>query len=198
MPSDIAAVGAHLPIAGQLARIVAGTVNLVAIVADVRRGAIVLDVHGARLPAGAARLTFNSSFGGVLLAGRLEVDERGTRFWPDVNGIRVAQRRETFRVSVALPVTVDHGGPAPLTCKTLNLSIGGALLESERPFAPMGDLTLAIYYGDRDPMSLAATAVRTELAAMRLAVAFADVRGTTERKLSLLVAAAQRRALASR
>jgi hypothetical protein len=62
----------------------------------------------------------------------------------------------------------------------------------------MGDLTLAIDYGDRDPMTLAASVVRSELAAMRLAVAFADVRGATERKLSLLVAAAQRRALASR
>ena len=82
---------------------VAGNVNLVAVVLGTDGAAIVLDVHGARLPAGPARLTFNATFGGVLLAGALAVDERGTRFLPNAKGLSYAQRRETFRVAVALP-----------------------------------------------------------------------------------------------
>jgi len=41
-----------------------------------------------------ARLSFNASFGGVLLAGHLAVDDRGTRFWPGSGGARFDQRRE--------------------------------------------------------------------------------------------------------
>jgi hypothetical protein len=47
-------------------------------------------------------------------------------------------------------------------------------------------------------VSLPAVVVRNELGARRLAVAFAGVRGRDERTLSMLVAAAQRRALAAR
>jgi hypothetical protein len=47
-------------------------------------------------------------------------------------------------------------------------------------------------------MSLAATVSRREHGAMGLAVAFTNVNGADERRLSSLIAAAQRRALASR
>ena len=187
-----------MPTVGQLARVVAGPINLVAVVDAVDGGAVVLDVHGVVLPPGPARLSFNSSFGGVLLAGTLHVDARGARFRPGPKGASFAQRRETFRVAVALPVLVEREDRDPFPCTTVNLSIGGTLLDSERPFAPMGALTVAIDYGDRQPMRLAATVMRSEHAAMRLAVAFSNVGGIDERKLSLLVAAAQRRALASR
>jgi hypothetical protein len=191
-------VSTLVPTVGQLARVVAGRINLVATVDELDRGAVVLDVYGAKLPAGPARLSFNSSFGGVLLAGALHVDQRGTRFLPDVKGSPSSQRRDTFRVTVALRAMVERTGGTPVACRTLNLSIGGAQLESERPLAPTGDLTLAIDYGGAEPMRLSATVIRSEDAAMRLAVAFTNVDGTDERKLSLLVAAAQRRALASR
>ena len=60
------------------------------------------------------------------------------------------------------------------------------------------ELTVAIDCGEREPVSLAATPIRSEHQAMRHAVAFANVGGADERTLSMLVAAAQRRALASR
>jgi hypothetical protein len=47
-------------------------------------------------------------------------------------------------------------------------------------------------------VTLPAKVVRSEHGARRLAVAFTDVSGKDERTLSLLVAAAQRRALAAR
>jgi hypothetical protein len=191
-------VSTLLPTVGQLARVVAGAINLIAVVDELDRGAVVLDVHGVKVPVGPARLSFNSSFGGVLLAGAVHVDERGTRFLPDVKGVPSAQRRDTFRVAVALRAMVEQTERTPVPCRTLNLSIGGAQLESDRPFALTGELTLAIDYGDAEPMRLSATVIRSEDAALRLAVAFTNVDGSDERKLSLLVAAAQRRALASR
>jgi hypothetical protein len=196
--ADIGAVSMLLPGAGQLARVVAGNVNLVAVVRGIDGAAIVLDVHGARLATGPARLTFNASFGGVLLAGALAVDERGTRFWPDATGQSYAQRRETFRVTVSLPATVERLAKSSVACRTLNLSIGGALLETEAPFAPSYELTLAIECGDGQTVRLAATPIRSERQATRHAVAFANLGGADERALSALVAAAQRRALAAR
>jgi hypothetical protein len=196
--ADTAVVSVLLPDAGQLARVVAGQVNLVAVVLGTDGAAIALDVHGARLPAGPARLTFNASFGGVLLAGALAVDERGTRFWPNANGLSYAQRRETFRVTVGLPATIEQPRNGSVACTTLNLSIGGALLQTEAPFALPYELTVAIDCGQRQTVSLAATPIRSERQATRHAVAFANVGGADERTLSMLVAAAQRRALASR
>ena len=196
--ADTAAVSVLLPDAGQLARVVAGNVNLVAVVLGTDGPAIVLDVHGARLPTGPARLTFNATFGGVLLAGALAVDERGTRFLPNAKGLSYAQRREAFRVTVGLPATIERPGHGPLACTTLNLSIGGALLETEAPFAPPYELTVAIECADAQTVSLAATPIRSEREATRHAVAFANVGGADERALSTLVAAAQRRALAAR
>jgi hypothetical protein len=196
--ADIAAVSVLLPDVGQLARVVAGTVNLVAVAVGTDAGAIVLDVHGARLPTGPARLTFNASFGGVLLAGVLSVDERGTRFWPDAKGVSYAQRRETFRVAVGLPATIERRWKGSVACTTLNLSIGGALLQTEAPFAPPYELTVTIDCGKGQAVRLAATPIRSERQATRHAVAFANVGGADERTLSMLVATAQRRALASR
>jgi PilZ domain-containing protein len=196
--ADIADVSAFLPTVGQLARVVAGPVNLVAVVERLDGGAVVLDVHGAALPVGAARLSFNCAFGGVLLAGQLQVDGHETRFLPGEKGARFAQRRETFRVTVALPAAIVRRGRSRVPCTTLNLSIGGALLETERPLAHTGKLTVAIDCGDGRVVSLPATVVRSQHAAMGLAVAFANVDGAIERELSTLVAAAQRRALVSR
>jgi PilZ domain len=190
-------VSAFLPTVGQLARLVAGPINLVAVVERLDRGAVVLDVHGAALPAGAARLSFNCAFGGVLLAGQLQVDGGETRFLPSEKGGSFAQRRETFRVAVALPAAIVRRGRSRVPATTVNLSIGGALLETERPLAHTGKLTVAIECGDR-VVSLAATVVRSQHAAMGLAVAFTSVDGSVERELSTLVAAAQRRALGSR
>ncbi|HEX6745430.1 MAG TPA: PilZ domain-containing protein [Solirubrobacteraceae bacterium] len=187
-----------LPDAGQLARVVAGNVNLVAVVLGTDGPAIVLDVHGARLPAGPARLTFNATFGGVLLAGALAVDERGTRFLPNAKGLSYAQRREAFRVAVVLHATIERPASGPVPCTTLNLSIGGALLQTEEPFAPPYELTVAIDCGEREPVRLAATPIRSERQSTRHAVAFANVGGADERRLSKLVVTAQRRALASR
>ena len=126
---------------------VAGNVNLVAVVLGIDGPAIVLDVHGARLPAGPARLTFNATFGGVLLAGALAVDERGTRFLPNAKGLSYAQRREAFRVAVALHATIERPGSGSVACTTLNLSLGGALLQTQAPFAPPYELTVAIDCG---------------------------------------------------
>lgn len=187
-----------LPTVGQLARVVAGPVNLVAVVERLDGGAVVLDVHGAALPAGAARLSFNCAFGGVLLTGQLRVDGHETSFSPSQQGAQFAQRRETFRIGAALPATIGRRGRRSIPCTTLNLSIGGALLETERPFAYIGPLTVAIDCGDGQTMSLAATVARSEHGAMGLAVAFTDVNGGDERRLSTLIAAAQRRALVSR
>jgi PilZ domain len=145
--ADTVAVSVLLPDAGQLARVVAGKVNLVAVVLGADGAAIVLDVHGARLPPGPARLTFNAAFGGVLLAGALAVDERGTRFRPNAKGQSYAQRREAFRVTVGLPATIERPGDS-VPCRTLNLSIGGVLLQTEAPFAPPYELTVAIDCGD--------------------------------------------------
>ena len=195
--ADTGGVSVLLPDAGQLARLVAGNVNLVAVVLGTDGGAIVLDVHGARLPAGPARLTFNATFGGVLLAGALAVDERGTRFRPNAKGLSYAQRRETFRVTVALRATIERLGEDSVACTTLNLSIGGALLRTEAPFAPPYELTVAIDCGER-MVRLAATPIRSERQSTRHALAFANVGGADERTLSMLVATAQRRALASR
>src|SRR6266511_1947253 len=113
--ADIAPVSAFLPTVGQLARLVAGRVNIVAVVDGIDGGAIVLDVHGVPLQDGAARLSFNSTFGGVLLAGKIHVDERGTRFSPNTKGAQFDQRRETFRVVVALPAVLERAGRPPLT-----------------------------------------------------------------------------------
>jgi hypothetical protein len=196
--ADTVAVSVVLPDAGQLARVVAGNVNLVAVVLGTDGSAIVLDVHGSRLPAGPARLTFNATFGGVLLAGALAVDERGTRFLPNANGLSYAQRREAFRVTVVLHATIERPASGPVPCTTLNLSLGGALLQTEEPFAPPYELTVAIDCGEREPVRLAATPIRSERQSTRHAVAFANVGGADERRLSKLVATAQRRALASR
>ena len=92
-----------LPTVGQLARVVAGPVNLVAVVERLDGRAVVLDVHGSALPAGPARLSFNCAFGGVLLMGQLRVDGHETSFSPTEKGARFAQRRETFRVAAACP-----------------------------------------------------------------------------------------------
>jgi PilZ domain-containing protein len=196
--ADSPDVSVFLPTVGQLARLVAGPVNLVALVERLDDGAVVLDVHGSALLAGPARLSFNCAFGGVLLTGHLRVDGGETRFSPGESGARFAQRRETFRVSAALPATIVRRGRRSVPCTTLNLSIGGALLETERPFAHIGSLTVTIDCGDGDVMSLAATVARREHGAMGLAVAFTNVNGADERRLSSLIAAAQRRALASR
>jgi PilZ domain-containing protein len=196
--ADIADVSALLPAVGQLARVVAGDVNLVAVVDGIDRGSVVLDVHGVTLPAGPARLTFNSTFGGVLLAGQLHADGRATRFSPNTKGARFEQRRETFRVVVGLPAMLERAGRPPLAGETLNLSIGGVLLETEGPFPPAGGLTITIQCTPSHAVSLPATVIRSELGAKRLAVAFANVGGRDERTLSLLVAAAQRRALSAR
>ncbi len=187
-----------LPVVGGLVRLVTGTVNLVAVVLGLDGHAVVLDVHGARLGTGPARLSFNAPFGGVLLAGIVFVDERGARFVPDAKGLSYAQRRETFRVAVALPATIERIGKASVACQTLNLSIGGALLQTPAPFAPPYELTLAIDCGDGRAVSLAATPIRSERRSTRHAVAFANVGGADERALSMLVASAQRQALATR
>jgi hypothetical protein len=191
-------VSAFLPTVGQLARVVAGDVNLIAVVDGVDGGAVVLDVHGVALPGGSARLTFNSSFGGVLLAGQLLIDERGTRFFPNAKGAQFDQRRETFRVTVALPAVLERSGRPPLAGETLNLSIGGVLLDAEGPLANNGELTITIQCTPSHAVSLPGKVVRTEHGAKRLAVAFTNIGGRDERTLSLLVAAAQRRALAAR
>jgi PilZ domain-containing protein len=196
--ADTAGVGMLLPDAGQLARVVAGKVSLVAVVLGTDGASIALDVHGARLRTGPARLTFNAAFGGVLLAGALAVDERGTRFWPAAKGLSYAQRREAFRVTVDLPATIERPGTSSVACTTLNLSIGGALLQTDAPFAPPYELTVAIECAHAQTVILAATPIRSERQSTRHAVAFANVGGADERALSLLVAAAQRRALASR
>jgi hypothetical protein len=190
-------MSAFLPTVGQLVRVVAGPVNLVAVVDRLDGATVVLDVHGAVLRVGAARLSFNCAFGGVLLTGRLQVDGSETRFVPGDQGVSFAQRRETFRVTVALPAGIVRRGRSRVPCTTVNLSIGGALLETERPLAHTGNLTVVIECGDR-AVSLAAIVVRSEHAAMGLAVAFVNVDGSVERELSTLVAAAQRRALGSR
>ena len=195
--ADTASVSVLLPTPGQLARVVAGSVNLVSIVERIDRGAVVLDVHGAQLAAGPARLTFNVTFGGVLLAGALAVDEGGTRFWPDAKGLSYAQRRETFRVAIDLPAALEPAGDQPIACKTVNLSIGGALLEVDRPLAA-DRLTVTIMIADKQTVSLPGTVVRGERHSTRLAVAFANVSRADDRKLSLLVAAAQRLALTAR
>jgi PilZ domain len=196
--ADTAPVSVLLPTVGQLARVVAGDVNLIAVVDGVERGAVVLDVHGVALPAGPARLTFNCSFGGVLLAGQIHVDERGARFFPNAKGAQLDQRRETFRVTVALPAVLERAGRPPLTAETLNLSIGGVLLDTEGAFAPNRELTITIQCTPSNAVSLPGTVVRSERGARRLAVAFTNMGGRDERTLSLLVAAAQRRALAVR
>jgi hypothetical protein len=191
-------VSLFLPTVGQLARVVAGPVNLVAVVERLDGRAVVLDVHGSALPTGPARLSFNCAFGGVLLMGHLRVDGHETSFSPTEKGARFAQRRETFRVVAALPATIVRRGRRSIACTTLNLSIGGALLETERPFAHTGPLTVAIDCGDGETMTLPATVTRSEHGAMGLAVAFTNVGGADERRLSTLIAAAQRRALVSR
>jgi PilZ domain-containing protein len=196
--ADTARVSLYLPRPGQLVRVVTDEVNLVAVVDAVDRGAVVLDVHGATLRAGVARLSFNASFGGVLLAGHLAVDGRGTRFWPGTEGARFDQRRETFRVTVALPALIERPKHPRLTCETLNLSIGGALLETDQPFAPGDRLTVTIQCTESHFVTVSSNVVRSEHGARRLALAFTDVGGKDERTLSLLVAAAQRRALAAR
>jgi hypothetical protein len=196
--ADTASVSTYLPRPGQLARIVAGDVNVVAVVDAIDRGAVVIDAHGASLPAGPGRLSFNASFGGVLLAGQVVVDKRGTRFWPGTDGARFDQRRETFRVTVALPAVVEQTNRPALSCETLNLSIGGVLLEVDRQFAPSERLTVTIRCTESHAVTVPAVVVRSEQGAKRLAAAFADMGGTEERVLSLLVAAAQRRALAAR
>jgi PilZ domain len=187
-----------LPPVGALARVVTGTVNLVAVVLGVEGHALVLDVHGASLRTGPARLSFNAPFGGVLLAGAVFVDDRGARFVPNAKGQSYAQRRETFRVAATLPATIERIGMASVACHTLNLSIGGALVQTPGPFAPPYELTLAIDFGDGRAVSLAATPIRSERQSTRHAVAFANVGGADERALSTLVAAAQRSALAAR
>jgi PilZ domain-containing protein len=196
--ADISSVSILLPGAGQLARVVAGKMSVVALVIRVDGAAVLLDVHGAGLPSGPARMVFNASFGGVLLAGVLIVDERGARFLPDATGQSYAQRRETFRVTVGLPATIERPGTGSIACETLNLSIGGALVQTPAPFAPPYELTLTIDCGEGQRISVAATPIRSERQATRHAVAFAKVVGADERALSALVAAAQRRALASR
>ncbi|HEY7620873.1 MAG TPA: PilZ domain-containing protein [Solirubrobacteraceae bacterium] len=188
----------YLPRPGQLVRVVTGEVNLVVVVDAIDRGAVVLDVPGTALPAGIARLSFNSSFGGVLLPGHLAVDGRGTRFWPGTAGARFDQRRETFRVTVALPALLEPLQGPPLKCETLNLSIGGVLLETDRPFAPGNRLTVTIQCTESHSVAVTASVVRSDHGVGRLAVAFTDVGGRDERTLSLLVAAAQRCALAAR
>jgi c-di-GMP-binding flagellar brake protein YcgR len=134
----------------------------------------------------------------VLLAGRLHVDDRGTRFQPNTKGAQFDQRRETFRVTVALPAVLERTGRPPLAAETLNLSIGGALLETEGAFASNSELTITIQCTQSNAVSLPGTVVRSEHGATRLAVAFSNIGGRDERTLSLLVAAAQRRALAAR
>jgi hypothetical protein len=196
--ADTAPVSILLPTVGQLARVVAGATSLVAVVDGIDHGAIVLDIHGAALPTGPARLSFNATFGGVLLAGVLRVDDDAARFLPNAKGLRYAQRRETFRVTVDLPAAIEHADLGPFACKTLNLSIGGALLEIERPFAPADRVTVTIVCHGTKAVSLPATVVRGEYGATRLAVAFVNLGRGEERRLSTLVAAAQRRALATR
>ncbi|HEX5899571.1 MAG TPA: PilZ domain-containing protein [Solirubrobacteraceae bacterium] len=191
-------MSAFLPTVGQLARVVAGPVNLVAVVERLDDRSVVLDVHGSALPAGPARLSFNCAFGGVLLMGQLRVDGHETSFSPSEKGARFAQRRETFRVAAALPATIARRGRRSIACTTLNLSIGGALLETERPLAHPGPLTVTIECGDGQTMSLAASVARSEHGAMGVAIAFTNVSGADERRLSTLIAAAQRRALVSR
>ena len=126
------------------------------------------------------------------------VYEGETHFLPGESGARFAQRRETFRVTVGLPAVIEQPRRSPVRCTTLNLSIGGALMETERPFAPSSPLRVTITCGDSDAMTLAASVVRREHGAMGLAVAFTGVTGAAERTLSALIAAAQRRALVSR
>jgi hypothetical protein len=196
--ADTARVSVYLPRPGQLVRVVTGEANLVAVVDAIDRGSVVLDVHGTAIPAGVARLSFNSSFGGVLLAGHLAVDGRGTRFWPGTAGARFDQRRETFRVTVALPALIERPKGPPLACETLNLSIGGVLLETDRPIAVGDRLTVTIRCTESHAVTLSSTVARSEHGARRLALMFTDVGGKDERTLSLLVAAAQRRALAAR
>jgi hypothetical protein len=72
------------------------------------------------------------------------------------------------------------------------------MLAIEQPFAPADRLRVTIDCNDRQTVRLAATVVRSERSARRLAVVFANVGGTDERKLTMLVTAAQRRALTSR
>jgi PilZ domain-containing protein len=179
-------------------RLVTDDVNLVAVADVVDRGAVMLDVHGTALRGGVARLSFNASFGGVLLAGHLAVDDRGTRFWPGSTGAHFDQRRETFRVTVALPAVIERPKHPRLACETLNLSIGGVRLETDRPFAPGDRLTVTIQCTESHFVTVPANVVRSEHGARRLALAFTHVGGEDERTLSLLVAAAQRRALAAR
>ena len=109
--ADIADVSVFLPTVGQLARVVAGPVNLVAVVERLDGGAVVLDVHGAA-PAGRRRATVVQLRLRRRAARRpaARSTRRETRFLPAETGARFAQRRETFRVTVALPATIVRRG----------------------------------------------------------------------------------------
>ena len=143
--------------------------------------------------AGPARLTFNAPSAACCSPAPSRVDERETRFWPNAKGaeLRAAARGLPRR---GRPARDDRAaGQRLVACTTLNLSIGGALLETEAPFAPPYELTVAIDCGGAEPVSLAATPIRSERQATRHAVAFANVGGADERALSTLIATAQRR-----
>ncbi len=196
--ADIADVSVFLPTVGQLARVVAGPVNLVAVVERIDRGAVVLDVHGVGASRRPGQAVVQLRVRRRAADGQLRVDGQETSFSPSEKGARFAQRRETFRVSAARARDHRAAGPAldPLhdaePVDRRRAARDRAPVRAHRP-ADRRDRVRR-----RPVMSLAATVARSEHGAMGLAVAFTNVSGADERRLSTLIAAAQRRALVSR
>ena len=185
--ADTARVSVYLPRPGQLVRVVTGEANLVAVVDAIDRGSVVLDVHGAALPAGVARLSFNSQL-------RRRAARRPSRRRRSRHALLARHRRRALRPAArdvprhGRPARRDRAAEEPTaSCETLNLSIGGVLLETDQPFAADDRLTVTIRCTESHAVTVPSTVVRSEHGARRLALTFTDVGGKDERTLSLLV-----------
>ncbi len=167
---------------------------------------VVLDLPVGEAVEGRAMLSFPRADGGVLLPGRLRSAAGRVRFLSDDGGEREGQRRDAYRLPVSCAVTV---GPLLLgagdVARTRDLSVGGALLEGARQYAPGARLALRVELGDGSATALDAVVVRREPgsrdgqdASGPLAVAFVGVDQRQERELSRFIFAEQRRQLAAR
>ncbi len=115
---------------------------------------------------------------------------RGRDLTPDTG-----QRRETFRVDVALGIVLVVAG-RPLPARTINVSPTGCLLQADEPPRPGQLVVVRLPVDDDARLELGAHVLRVD--GDRCALQFHDMDAAQERRLSSLLARRQREILRRR
>lgn len=162
-----------------------------AVRADSAAGAVILDRN---VSAGAAELIFASPRGVITLTGAITA---GFEWVFRADAAQVRQRREAFRLSVGLPMSLTRADGSKITGTVTDLSIGGALLgDRSEPLHLYEQVHVTIDCGVHGLAAARGTVIRLD--GIRRAVQFDTLSAQSEATIERLLSTEQRRRLAER